>query len=302
MRLRTNKITGILSLRHEAESAAQSLPALIMAAEKIALGVIHGPHAQKKSGTGEKFWQFREYRAGDRLQDIDWRQSGKTQELYIRQKEWQTTRKTCLWCASGPGMAYASLKSLPRKQDAAHILSLALAILMTQADEQIGLAGDPKTGRSDHQLQKIAQSFLDNTREEPLIPADQTVIPHNASLIMAGDFLAPLEEIEANFSKLATRAGNTLLIQILDPAELELTFSGRVTFIGEERNEKETLNNVASVRDAYIRRMQDHIENIKALCREHNWTHILHRTDDDPAHTLSRIWMALDMKAGGAPS
>ena len=68
------RLTDLLTFRHEADKASAHLPSLMMQAEKVANGILHGDHALRKSGMGEKFWQFREYLPGDRPQDIDWRQ------------------------------------------------------------------------------------------------------------------------------------------------------------------------------------------------------------------------------------
>ena len=74
-----------------AERDAAHLPDMQLRAEKAAQSIFNADHNQHKTGTGEKFWQYREYIFGDRPQDIDWRQSAKGDRIYIRQKEWQTT-------------------------------------------------------------------------------------------------------------------------------------------------------------------------------------------------------------------
>ncbi len=295
------RLTDLLTFRHEADKASAHLPSLMMQAEKVANGILHGDHALRKSGMGEKFWQFREYLPGDRPQDIDWRQSAKTDLIFIRQKEWQIAQKTFFWCSSGDGMAYSSAKTLPQKLDTARVITLALAILMARANEQVGLFGDPKTGRSDLQLQRIAQSLIaEPLKPESLPAADFFPLPQHSSLILCGDFLDPLPHIEENFNFLSASVQNALVIQVLDPQELELNFQGRVTFQGLMRGERETVNNVGSIQEAYRKRMQDHMQGLYALCAERNWSCLLHRTDQSVSDTVLAVWLLIGAASHGS--
>ena len=291
------RLSDILLLRREAEYAASTLPSLMMAAETISASLSHGIHAQRKSGPGETFWQFREYHPTDRPQDIDWRQSAKTDHVLIKQREWQTTQKTYLWCASGTSMDFSSDPKRYNKQGTAHIILLALALLLRQAEEQIGVFGDIKTGRSEETMQKIAQFLLDRVHtEEPLPSSMDFALPAHTSFIGVGDFLSPVEEIEQSFSALAATAKNALIVQVLDPAELDLPYRGRIRFRGASH--EETVNNVASIRHDYKKRIEAHIEIVKDLCHAHHWFYVLHRTDGDIAGTLRHIW-AMTSHDGG---
>lgn len=294
------RLKDILQIRRKAEEISSSLPALMMQAEKIAASATHGEHAQRKSGTGEKFWQYRPYHTGDRPQDIDWRQSGKTDHVFIKQREWQTTQRTYFWCASGKGMQFSSSKKIPTKQETAQVLTLALALLMTRAEEQIGIFGDPKTGRSEQTIEKIARILHEDFygSNAPLPQTEIFIPPAHSALVMAGDFLTPFPAIESGFSTLAGILKNAMVIQILDPSEISLDFSGRVRFEGLQKSDQETIDSVSDIRAAYQQRMADHIEGIKNLCRTNGWFYILHRTDHDVSETLRNIWESLAQGGG----
>ncbi len=143
-------------LRRRAEDEAARLPPLMTAAQNAAQTIRSGEHAKRRAGTGEKFWQFRDYQAGDRPQDIDWRQSGKGDRVFVRQKEWQTAQTALFWCGGGPGMAWRSNPKLQTKREAALTMSLAMSLLLTQGGEQVGLlAGGMNAGRSELALETI---------------------------------------------------------------------------------------------------------------------------------------------------
>ncbi len=292
-----------LSFLRRAEAEAAELPALLATAQKAAQSAMTGEHAQRKAGAGEKFWQFREYNSFDRPQDIDWRQSGKGDRVFVRQKERQTVQTALFWCAGGPGMDYSSAPALPTKQQDAMTIALGLAILMHNAGEKIGpLDAAIRPGRSDTVLRMMGQHFLDGAQETlPVAAAD--IIPRGAGLVLCGDFLDPPEEIEKSLVPLMARGGSGIIIQTCDPAELSLPFAGRVIFESSGATERHHIFHVESVRAAYQKRLHDHLESVRTLCRKSGWHWLLHTTDTPVRDTLARAWTMMAherSQAGGA--
>lgn len=276
---------------HGADAAAAGLPAILTAADKAATSILTGDHAQRKSGTGEKFWQFREYSQGDRPQDIDWRRSARGDRLFVRQKEWQTTQTVLFWCQRNRAMTYHSRPQYARKSDHAMILSLALASLFHNAGELTGLlSGDMRPGRTESTRLRMANQIFE-TRTGDLPRTDALQIPMNGQLVLAGDFLTPPELIGDCFDRLASRASNVIVLQVLDPAELNLPFAGRVIFENDFSGLKQHIENVESIRDEYKKRIDAQIESVSALCRRHGWGWYLHTTDRAPKDTLHDIWV-----------
>ncbi len=285
---RPKNILNLLRLRREAEQNIDSLPDLITKSEKISYSIIHGLHAQKKSGTGEQFWQYRNYHQDiDTPQSIDWRQSAKSDTVFTKQKELQTTQKTYIWRASGSSMNYRSSPDIYTKQDCANIIGLSLALILRKSGEQIGLFGDKKTGRSERELQKITQILLDSSKKEEILPNGlEFTLPSNAHFIAIGDFLSPIEEIKSCFDNLNTK--NAIIIQVLDPAEIDLNYKGRVKFYNNAGSE-EIVDNVEEIHNDYKKRVTSHIDDIARLCHEQNWHYALHTTDNDITYTLQNI-------------
>ena len=283
--------SNIFFTRRRAEEAAADLPALMAGAERAVASVLLGEHTQRKTGAGERFWQFREYMAGDRPQDVDWRQSGKTDQVYIRQKEWQTPQATIFWCNRSAGMNFQSEEALNSKADAAKILTLAMALLVTRAGDQAGLFGQPRTGRSEAALERIGNGLFENSSGEHGLPDFNTyTCPKNSSLVMAGDFLEAADNIETAFKALSAQSQGGLMLQVLDPAEIDLPYSGRVIFEDPMNKARELVNHVSSVRDAYKGRIADHLRQVETLCRSYHWNYFLHRTDVPVRESLAAIW------------
>ncbi len=282
------------TLRQQSEEASESLPALQAIAEKAVASILHGDHSQSKPGMGEKFWQYREYVQGDRPQDIDWRQTAKTEHVFIRQKEWQTTQTSVFWCSQNPSMEFASSKKRPSKITAARVLTLALGIMMTRAGEQIGTFGSRKSGRSQNALQDLGLKITEDIRTRASLPDPKIFdLPRHAFFVQIGDFLDPIEDIESCFKNFSAQSSGGFVIQVLDPAEINLPYDGRVLFEDKSHGLRQQIDNVASVRSAYKAKIAAHIEEVHKLCKEHHWHHVLHTTDTDYRETLSTIWMAM---------
>src|SRR3990167_11377285 len=93
-------------VRHRAEALAAGLPPLLVAAERVAATVSMGVHGRRRVGQGETFWQFRRYEFGDSTQLIDWRQSAKSQPVYVRETEWEAGQSGWLLRDGSPPMDY----------------------------------------------------------------------------------------------------------------------------------------------------------------------------------------------------
>src|SRR5258707_8845883 len=95
-------------LRTAADDVAVRLPALLVAARRIAATVTLGSHGRRRAGPGESFWQFRPYSRDDAPQSIDWRQSAKSDHVFVREREWVAAQTAALWSDLSPSMHYRS--------------------------------------------------------------------------------------------------------------------------------------------------------------------------------------------------
>lgn len=287
----------IFSLRQRASEEAQRLPDLLLKADRIARSILSGEHNQRRSGTGEKFWQYREYDPSDRPQDIDWRQTAKGDRVYIRQKEWQTTQTALFWCQNNSAMDYHSDKALPTKHENAVVMALALSILSTNMGEQVAaLNSSDMPGRQEAAQEKLARHVTAHRTDDLPTAADMNPIK-NSSVFLLGDFLTPVEEIKDRLKKLKERTDNIVLIQVLDPAELTLPFDGRGIFRTPETNapgsQEYLIENIETVREAYRERIASHNAALSELCRKQGWHYICHRTDHPVSESLQALWMVM---------
>src|SRR6478672_13719890 len=101
-----------LPLQFRGEQVAARLPPLLVAAERVAATVAQGVHGRRRVGQGDSFWQFRQYQPGDAPQRIDWRESAKSQRVYVRETEWEAAQSVWLWRDFSASMDYSSARYL----------------------------------------------------------------------------------------------------------------------------------------------------------------------------------------------
>ena len=295
--LLSRRSAPITALRNRAEQAASVLPPLLIAAERVAVTVAQGVHGRRRVGQGETFWQFRQYQSGDAASRIDWRESAKSQRLYVRETEWEAAQSVWLWRDASASMDYSSAEYLtraewPTKRDRAELLLVALASLLVRGGERLTLLGSgitPMNGRI--ALSRVVEMIDRNPRADSL-PAFEP-LPRAGQLVLIGDFLSPLEAVNASVTRFASAGLKGHMLQVSDPAEEDLPFDGRVRFAGVEERDEVVISRVESIRGDYSKRFQRHREGLAAIAGTAGWSFGFHRTDRPPHLALLALFAAL---------
>ena len=282
-----------------AEALGARLPALMVAAQRVAETVSPGAHGRRRVGQGESFWQFRPYEMGDTIERIDWRQSAKGDRLYIRETEWAAAQSVYLWRDTAPGMAYRSAKNLPTKRERCELLLLALGALLVRGGERIALLGGGRTPAAGKGALSTVLSGLG--LDTPLSAINQAV-PRHATLILLSDFLDPVDEIAIALERIAASGVAVEMIQVLDPAEIALSFSGRVRFremAADAPAESDALiPRVESVRTAYRDALKRQQDALIELARRRGWNFMTHSTDAPPEEPVRALHTRLAARGG----
>lgn len=279
------------NLSDAAESLATSLPPLMVRAEKLASAITLGMHGRRKAGIGQSFWQFHHYRPGDAVNAIDWRQSAKSQHLYVREREWEAAQSVWLWRDGSPSMRFASVRET--KLERASLLTLALAVLLVRGGERIALFGErepPANSRATYR--RIGYALTERAPADDAVPPE-AVLPRNAQFVWFGDFLAPLEDIEHAIRRLTRSNAGGRLVHIIDPAEEDFPYEGRTRFEAVKGGDNRTLGRAESVAGEYRARFKAHAEAVALLARKLGWNYMAHRTDRPPQTALVALYADL---------
>ena len=281
-------MTGFSALQHEADGLGAGLPPLMVAADRLAASVSLGVHGRRRAGMGESFWQFRRYQNEDAAR-IDWRQSAKSQHLFVREREWEAAQTVWFWRDGGAGMDFSSGPVVKRER--AELLLLALAALLVRGGERVGyLGGGERPAASRLAMIRIAHALLDGKMQARVLPPN-TPIARGAGLVWLSDFLEP-EAIET--MRGLARAGITgHLVRIVDPAEEDFPYHGRARFESAKGKDTALFGRAESVADAYRARFRAHGEEISAAATRLGWTCTTHRSDHAPLGALVALHAAI---------
>ena len=290
--------------QQRAEHLASQLPPLLVAAERVAMTVAQGVHGRRRVGQGETFWQFRRYQPGDSADEIDWRQTAKTDRIFVRETEWEASESVWLWRDTSPSMHWRSSPQLPEKSQRADLLTLALAALLIRGGEQVALLGEsvrPMTGRAAlNRFTELMALSAGKPAAQRSIPEDAP-LPKYAQVALISDFLLPLSDIASTVRRIATRGLKGYLVQIVDPAEETLPFTGRTRFEGLESEGEMLVPRVEAVRTDYQAAFATHVAGLRDIARQVGWTFLSHHTDRPPETALLSLFMAFSEAGYRAP-
>jgi uncharacterized protein (DUF58 family) len=293
----TRKAPDVAALREQSERLAERLPGLLVEADRVAATVAQGVHGRRRPGIGETFWQFRSYEVGDDAREIDWWQWAQLRQLFIREQEWEAAESVWLWADLSNSMRFHSKRVLPSKRDRALLLVLGLATLLVRGGERIALLGQgerPRGGRFG--LNRFATALPAAAEAGEAMPP-AAVLPRYARLVLISDFLEPIDELKRRLAGFSSAGASGCLLQLVDPAEEELPYQGRVLFEGLEQEGRALVRNVGRVRERYVARFQAHRQELGRLASRQGWRFAVHRSDRSAESGLLTLYQMLAPKA-----
>ena len=290
------------ALERDAHTIADRLPDLLLEADRISSTVAHGIHGRRRAGPGETFWQFRQYGALDAATLIDWRRSASSDQLYVREREWEAAHTLWLWPDLSPSMNFKSHLSTVTKRDRALVLMLASAELLVRSGERVGLMGVTVPMASRKAATKLAEAIAINPNAPALtgsLPPEQR-LARFSSAVLFSDFLDPIDKIKARIETIAGSGVTGHVVQVLDPAEESLPYQGRTEFLGmEDSGERWVADRAESLRARYQEKFTSHRAELFELTTRLGWSMLVHHTDRPASEVLLSLMMHLEGKDGG---
>lgn len=287
-------MTEPLALRSRAEEEAAPFPPLLARAEHLAGTVLLGEHGRRRAGLGDDFWQYRPVQPGDTLRMIDWRRSARSDDRFVREREWTVAQSVMLWVDQAASMRFASSKELPTKAERARVLALAAAILLIRGGERVGLTGGAlPPRRGELQILRLAEAFSRDEIEEYGEPEARAMLPMSRALFIS-DFLGDPEPAEAALAKAADRGVRGVLIQVLDPSEEAFPFRGRTVFESMGRGLRHETLKADDLRGRYLERLAERKDRLAQLCTTTGWRYHVHHTDASAQSALLWLWQAME--------
>jgi uncharacterized protein (DUF58 family) len=267
---------------------AARVPRLILEARRVASTVIHGLHGRRRAGPGENFWQYRRFTNGEPSQNVDWRRSARDDHLYVREREWESSHTIWLWADRSASMEFSSHLTEWTKLDRALVVSFALAEVLVQGGERVGIPELMRPTASRNIIEKMAQNILHDVSDRPSLPPNFSPSPFSEVLLLS-DLWSPIAEFRRTIGQLAANGARGHVVQVVDPAEESFPYSGRVEFIESEGFGSVTAGRAEAWRADYQTLLANHRASLRAECEAFGWSFTVHRTDRGPTELLFAI-------------
>jgi uncharacterized protein (DUF58 family) len=275
------------ALQHAADGLSAGLPPLMVEADHLAASVSLGVHGRRRAGMGESFWQFRRYASPDSSSAIDWRQSAKSQHIFVREREWEAAQTVWFWRDASANMDFKS--GAVSKRARADLLLLALASLLVRGGERVGFVGmEGAAAASRLSLTRMGRAMF-ASGADALPP--QAPFARGNQLVWFSDFLD--EGVFDTMKELSHRGVEGHLVRIVDPAEEDFPYSGRTRFESPRGESDEIFGRAERVRSAYRTRFTAHGERVAQAAARLGWTCAVHRTDHTPQGSLIALHAAI---------
>ena len=291
--VRTVETEAVRRASGQSRTLAASLPRLMLEARRIAATVIHGLHGRRRAGSGENFWQYRRFLSGEPARRVDWRRSARDDNLYVREQEWEAAHTIWIWPDRSQSMVFASQMVSETKLDRALVVAFALAEIMVEGGERVGIPGLMRPTASRNVIDLMAQALLHDSGERFSLPPSFSPAPLS-EVVMLSDFWSPIPDFRQTLSQMSGSRAHAHVIQVVDLAEETFPYSGRIEFLEPEGIGSVTAGRAETWRDDYLQRLAAHRAAMRDETGRLGASFIIHRTD----RPASELVLALHARMG----
>ena len=277
-----------------------ALEGLELRARHLVDGYLTGMHRGHHHGQSVEFTEHRVYSPGDDLRYVDWKVFGKTDKIYLKQFEAETNLVCHLLVDVSESMQYQSPQTPLSKWEYAQCLAAALGTIVLRQRDSVSLTTCDdqvrqrvrESGNPSHLRQLI--TVLQQARPEH--KSDLGAVLHEVSqrtkrrgvILLISDLLGNVESLLSGLKHLRHQRHEVIVLQLLDPAEIEFSFEQTTLFQGLEAL-PQVLAEPRGVRKAYRAALHEFLEQIKIGCRSQQIDYHLLRTDQPLDEALHRV-------------
>lgn len=271
---------------------------LAVRAKHVVEGYVAGSHRSPSHGFSIEFAEHREYAPGDDLRYVDWKVFGRTDKFYLKQFEDETNLVCQLVIDTSESMRYQGPRSALSKYEYAATAAASLAWLILQQQDAIGLVTFDDSIRSmirpssnPAHLQQLlhtleATSGTRKTETGRVLHELAERFHRRGIVIILSDLFDDLEQLVLGLKHLRHRRQEVIVVQVLDPAELDFPFRRPTLFRGLEQL-PDVLTDPRTLRKAYLEKLGSFLRTIQARIHDLHMDYLQIRTDQPMDVTLS---------------
>lgn len=248
---------------------------LELVARFVVEGFISGLHRSPHLGFSTDFAEHRQYMPGDDIRHMDWKLFARTDRFYLKEFEADTNANFIVILDVSRSMGYGTAEL--SKLQYAKVLGACLAYFSHRQRDRVGFVSidsdivdfvPPSAKHLNQVLHALdrAEPRGGGSLAMPLLKISESQRRRSIMLLLS-DLYEPAERVRDALGPLRDAGHDLVVMQLLDPAELNFTFDAAGTFEDLETGEK--LPIVPSrLRDPYTELVRDHVRNIERLLGE----------------------------------
>ena len=281
---------------------ATRLAGLTLRAKRTVDGLLAGMHQSPHRGASAIFKEHRGYRPGDDPRLIDWRAYARSDRYTIKHFEHETQMRGTLSLDISQSMRWGSGETT--KLEHATTLVAALAYVLTKQGDAVALVTFAK-GIHDRLPARSGPAHLDYLMRTLAAPANASgetslhasldqLIEHTGRMglvVVVSDLLDLSTDALSPIGRIQARGHQTIVLHVLDPAEIELPYEQPYRFEGLE-GEPSIEVDPKGLRRRYQESIGAFIESSRRRIVSTGARYLLARTDSPPEHTLLQLLRA----------
>ncbi|MEE8657432.1 hypothetical protein CGLAMM_09355 [Acetobacteraceae bacterium EV16G] len=275
------------------------MPALLLQAQNVVSRLESGTHRRRRAGMGQDFWQFRLAQPHEPSRHIDWRQSARSRQLWVRQKEAETQRSLALWCDVSASMQWRSRARLPLKRDVAFIAAIALGGAALKGGENVALTARGTKAQPFRTARALAALGERLVACQQAQSPDAGDVPPSSEIVLVSDFLWSVDQIEETLAGLSPLGRHLHLICVLDPAEISLPFRGFTALSDSSAAIRHRMSIDDDVARTYEKSLRDHLDALRHFIVQRGGSFTLMPTNGDVASMLRPLHARLSARTHG---
>lgn len=148
-------------------------------------------------------------------------------------------------------------------------------------------AGD-RGGSSDKAPDSRTPDSAGHTNLETVIDRTVARLTRRSLVVVVSDFFDDPAHVESGLARLHHRHHDVILLQVMDPAELDFNFRDASEFVGMEGEGRLPLD-PAALRRAYLDVVQEHLRGLERAARKFDYDYLLLKTSDALGPPLSHF-------------
>ena len=248
-------------------------------ARVVVEGFIAGMHRSPFHGFSVEFAEHRPYMPGDPLKNLDWKVWARTDRLLVKQYTEETNLRCHLLLDLSGSMSFRSPRAAMSKIDYARSLSAALAYLMLQQQDAVGVMLF-----AEHPLRfvpaRAVRSHLDiilrtlgelepagRTRLGPALHELAERIKRRGLIVLCSDLMDDPTQVLLGLQHFRHRGHEVVVFHILDPDETEFPYTDTATFVDVESGDRLTTE-PWEIAQRYRTRLAAWTEQYRRACRK----------------------------------